>query len=70
MNRKPKKAEGKMKKLQETLENLRHTYNTILAEKVRNDAERKINENMLDQLEFEISRYQAQIKLMERKLSH
>jgi len=59
-----------MKKLQEVLENLRHTYDTILSQKVRNDAERKINENMLYNLEFEISRYEAQIKLMERKLSH
>ena len=51
-----------MNKIKQVIENLKHTQDVILAHPARNKAEARINEGILDQLEFDISRYEFQLK--------
>lgn len=55
-----------MSKIQEVIEKLEHTQSVFMAQKPRNDAEARINETLIENLDFEISKYKFQLRKLER----
>lgn len=55
-----------MNKIKQVIEKLEHTQAVFIAQKPRNDAEARINENLIENLEFDISRYKFQLLKLER----
>jgi len=55
-----------MNKIKQVIEKLEHTQAVFIAQKPRNDAEARINETLIENLDFEISKYKFQLRKLER----
>lgn len=56
-----------MDKLQEVIENLEHAKSMLMAKPARNNAEARIDDGILEQLDFNIDRYQFQLRKLQSK---